>query len=343
MENQVPGWTLGELAQLLNGELRGPAELRIARPVPADGHDELGLTFAETEEFLRQAGAGGAAAVLIPKESEFASKPAIAVDRPRESFGRFLAMCARPLPINAAVHPTAIVSPEASVATTASIGPYAVIERGARIGEHVRVHAFSYVGENCQVGDGSVLFPHVVLYQDVTVGARAILHSGAVLGADGFGFVWDGQRRVKVPQVGGVSLGDDVEVGANTCVDRATMGQTTIAGGTKLDNLVQIGHNSRIGAHTVIASQTGIAGSTRIGDRVTIAGQAATSDHVSVADDVTLAGRTGVTNDIKEKGTYFGLPARPVGDAIKSMVLSTKLPELFRRLREVERKLEETK
>ncbi|AIE85179.1 UDP-3-O-(3-hydroxymyristoyl)glucosamine N-acyltransferase [Fimbriimonas ginsengisoli] len=337
MERDVPGWTLGELATLFGGELVGPADLRVTTPIPVDGVDPAGLTFAESDEFLRQAAAGGAAAVLAPKGATPVGKPTIFVDSPRTSFGVFLAMAQRPLPLAAGVHPTAVVSPEATVAESAQIGPYAVVERGAVIGERCRVFPFCYVGENCHLGEGTVLFPHAVLYQDVTIGARGIVHSGAVLGADGFGFTWNGQRQVKIPQVGGVTLGDDVEIGAITAVDRATAGQTMIGNDSKLDNLVQVGHNTRIGSHTVVASQTGISGSTRIGDRVTIAGQAATNDHITICDDVVLAGRTGVTSDIKEAGTYFGLPARPLGEAMRTMMLTTKLQELFKRVKDLER------
>jgi len=337
MATEVSGWTLGELAQAFGGELVGPADLRVKRPVPADSEDGDGLTFAESDEYLRRAEAGGAGAVLAPRGSAPEGKPKILVDRPREAFGRFLAMNARPLPIETGIHPTAIVSPEATVPASASVGPYAVIERGAKIGENVRIYPFCYVGENCQVGDRTVLYPHVVLYQDVHVGAKAVIHAGAILGADGFGFAWDGSRHMKIPQVGGVTLSDDVEVGALTAIDRATAGNTQVGQGTKLDNLIQVGHNTRIGSHTVIASQTGISGSTTIGNRVTIAGQVATSDHVTVCDDVILGGRSGVTGNITEPGAYFGLPARPLGEAMRNLLLVTKLQDLFKRVKNLEK------
>lgn len=341
MATEVSGWTLGELAQIFGGEVEGPADLRVVRPVPADSEDSEGLAFAESETYLAQAAAGGAGAVLAPKGSPSTGKPTIFVDRPREAFGRFLAMCARPLPLNSGIHPTAIVDPGATVAESAQIGPYVVIERGAVVGERVRVYAHSYVGENCRIGEKSVLYPRVVLYQDVTVGARVVLHSGVVLGADGFGFIWDGTRQVKIPQVGGVVLGDDVEVGANTTIDRAMSGATTIGNDTKLDNLIQVGHNTSIGSHTVIAGMTGVSGSCRIGDRVTIAGQVAIPDHIKIGDDIVLAGRAAVMNDLSEKGSYFGMPARPLSEAMRNLMLYTKLPELFRRVKKLERGGEE--
>lgn len=338
MATEVSGWTLGELAVALGGELAGPSDLRVTRPVPVDSDNPQGLTFAETADYLRQAEAGGAAAILAPRGSDPAGKPKIFVDKPREAFGRFLAMNARPLPIEAGIHPMAIVSPTATVAASASVGPYAVIESGAIIGENCRIYPFCYVGENCTVGDKSILYPHAVLYQDVQVGARAVVHAGAVLGADGFGFAWDGQRHLKIPQVGGVRLSDDVEIGALTAVDRATAGDTQIGKGTKLDNLIQVGHNTRIGDNTVIASQTGISGSTKIGSRVTIAGQSATNDHITICDDVVLGGRSGVTGNITKAGTYFGLPARPLGEAMRNLMLYTKLQDLFKRVKDLEKK-----
>jgi UDP-3-O-[3-hydroxymyristoyl] glucosamine N-acyltransferase len=342
MERDIPGWTLGELAALFGGELVGPADLRVTKAIAADGSHPEGLTFAESDEYLRRAAAGGAAALLAPRGAAPVGKPTIFVDNPRATYGRFLAMTARPLPLAPGVHPTAVVSPDATVAASAQIGPYAVIEAGAVVGERCRIYPFSYVGENCRLGEGTVLYPHSVLYQDVAIGARGIIHSGAVIGADGFGFAWDGTRQVKIPQVGGVVIGDDVEVGAITAVDRATAGETKIGDDTKLDNLVQIGHNTQIGSHTVIASLTGISGSTRIGDRVTIAGQVATNDHITICDDVILGGRTGVTNDIKEPGTYFGLPARPLGEAMRTLMLTTKLQDLFRRVKDLERSKEKS-
>lgn len=339
MEKESRGWSLGELAILLGGELAGPAELRILRATTADTNDVDGLTFAENETYLAAALQSEVGAVLVPMEAEVGDKPAIRVARPRETFGRFLAMCARPLPIEDGIHPMAVVSPEASVDPTARIGAFAVVERGAVIGPGTRVYPHAYIGENCRLGEKCVIYPQAVLYQDVTLGNRCTVHAGAILGADGFGYVWDGKQRVKVPQVGGVAISDDVEVGANTSIDRATAGLTRVGRGTKLDNLIQVAHNCQIGEDTVIASLVGISGSTKIGNRNTIAGQTATNDHVSTCDDVTLGGRTAVTGDIKAPGAYLGFPARPLGEAMRNIALSGKLQDLFNRVRDLERKV----
>lgn len=337
MEKKVPGWSLGELAVALGGKLEGDPEVRIYRPVPADSEDPEGITFADNDDYLKVATASGAGAILAKTGSAPTGKPTIYVDRPREAFGRFLAMCQRPLPLQAGVHPTAIVSPEATIGENVSIGPYAVIERDAEIGDGSRIFPYCYVGDNCRLGPNCTLYPHAVLYQDVVLGARCTVHSGAVIGADGFGYAWDGTQHRKIPQVGGVILGDDVEIGVNTAVDRATAGNTLVGKGCKFDNLVQLAHNCQVGEYTVIAALCGISGSAKIGRRNVLAGQVAFNDHVSVADDVILAGRTAVTSNLPKPGTYLGFPARPHGEAMRSLILSTRLPELFQRVKELER------
>lgn len=340
METRAQGWTLGEIAEMLKGELGGPADLRVERPATADSSDPKGLAFCESEEYLAIAEQSGVGAILIGRDAT-SKKPHVKVDQPRMAFGMLLALSARPLPIELGIHATAIISADAHVDESASIGPYVVVERGARIEAGARIHPFCYIGENCSVGESSTLYPGVTLYQDVLIGARSIVHSNAVLGADGFGFVWDGKRRVKIPQVGRVLIGDDVEIGAGTTVDRATAGETMIGSGTKLDNMVQVGHNCRIGADGVIAAQTGISGSCIIGDRFVAGGQCGLSDHARIADDVVFAGRTATSQTIDQAGTYFGVPARPAYEGLRSFLLQPKLPEMHARIRKLEKRLEE--
>ncbi len=342
METTPRTWTLGEIANLLGGTLNGSPEIVISRPVPAGSNDSHGITFAETSEYLQKIETTSVGAVLVPHDAPKLMLPTISVDRPREAFGRLLAMFQRPLPIEHGIHPTAVVSPLAEVAATASIGAYAVIEQGAVIGEGTRVYPFAYIGEDCVLGADVTIFPHAVLYQSVQIGDHSIVHAGAVLGADGFGFVWDSpkrSRRIKVPQVGGVAIGAYAEIGALTAVDRATAGDTVLETGVKLDNLVQIGHNSSIGEHTVIAGQTAVGGSATVGKRNEIGGQVAVSDHVVMGNDIYLAGRTGVAKDLMEPGVYWGVPATPIVTAKRVNSLTYKLPDLNRRLRELEAKL----
>lgn len=344
METTPRTWTLGEIAEILGGTLDGSANVSISRPVPAGSNDPHGITFAESAEYLQRIGDSTVGAVLVPRGAPKLAVATIAVDSPRASFGRLLAMYQRPLPISPGIHPTAIVSPEAQVAPTASIGAYTVIEAGAVIGERTRIYPFAYIGESCVLGSDVTIFPHAVLYQSIQIGDHSIVHAGAVLGADGFGFVWDSpqrNKRIKVPQVGGVVIGPFAEIGALTAVDRATAGDTLLEAGVKLDNLVQIGHNSTIGEHTVIAGQTAVGGSATVGKRNEIGGQVAVSDHVKMGDDIYLAGRTGVPKDLLEPGVYWGLPATPIVTAKRVNSLTYKLPELNRRLKELEAKLAE--
>jgi len=319
VEAVIRTWTLAELGQRLGAEVSGSADLRIIRPVPAGDDDPGGITFAESDKYLAMVESSTVGAVIVPPGWAL-SKPALFHPHPREAFAMVLALFRRPLALSEGPSPQAAIDPSAEVDPSASIGPMAYIGPRARIGAKSRIHPHAYIGEGCQIGADCEIYPHVVLLQDVVVGDRVVVHAGAVVGADGFGFVWDGQRRVKVPQVGRVILEDDVEVGANTCIDRATCGDTVIRRGSKLDNLIQIGHNCEVGEHTVIAALTGVSGSVRIGDRVTMGGQVAVADHVSIASDAILAGRTGVMGSIETQGEYFGTPATPAREALRLLV-----------------------
>jgi UDP-3-O-[3-hydroxymyristoyl] glucosamine N-acyltransferase len=333
--------TLGEIAQLVNGRLRGPADVLISGPVSSGSKNEGGIAFAETAEYLAKAEDSGAAALLLPLDIESASKPFIQVENPRAAFMVLLKHAERPLPLAPGIHPTAVVHPSAEVHPSARVGPYAVIEVGARIGEDCRIYPFAYIGEDCELADDCVVFPHAVLYQNVSLGRGTIIHAGAVLGADGFGYVWDGEKRIKVPQIGSVVLGENCEVGALTAIDRGTVDATEIGDGTKLDNLVQVAHNVRIGKHGAVAAQVGLAGSATLGDRVMMAGQSGVGDHVTIVSDVAVAARGAAIQDITEPGEYIGTPARPSAEGKRSMLLFFKLPELFARLRKLERRLGE--
>ncbi len=338
MENPA-GWSLAELAALLGGALDGPPNHRVLRPVPADEDDPQGLAFAEGA-YVGRAMASGVGAVILPPDVP-SSKPAIRHTRPRQAFGHFLALNDRPLPLEPGISEKAAVSLLAQVDPTARIGAFAVVEAGATVGPNARVYPFAFVGEACAVEEGAVLYPHAVLVKNVTVGARTVVHPGAVLGADGFGFVWDGARQFKIPQVGRVEIGPDAEIGANTAIDRASAGATRVGEGVKLDNLVQVGHNVRIGAHTVIASGSGLGGSSTIGARCTLAGQAGVVDHARLGDGVVVGGKAGVTKDIPSPGQYAGFPAQPVIGEMRLQATLRRLPALMKRVQELEKRIEE--
>ncbi|MFM9872041.1 MAG: UDP-3-O-(3-hydroxymyristoyl)glucosamine N-acyltransferase [Fimbriimonadaceae bacterium] len=340
MAEEKRSYTLGEIAVLVGGVASGSDDLVIARPVPADSDDPAGITFAENEKYLSAALSGGVGAVLVPAETPNTKKAVIRVAQPRMAFGAVLAAFVVPMP-GEGIHSTAQISAEAFVDPTATIGPYVSVESGARVGAGSHVMANAYIGQGCVVGDRCQIYPNVVLVQDVRMGLGCRIHAGSVIGADGFGYFWDGQKQQKVPQVGGVLIGNYVEIGANTCIDRATCGDTVISDGVKIDNLVQVAHNVKIGVHTVMAAQVGLSGSTVIGERNVFGGQAATSDHVTVGDNMVFGGRTGITGDMDVPGQYFGTPAVPLSTAMRVIALQTRLPELFKRMRAMERELEQ--
>ncbi|MBS1716974.1 MAG: UDP-3-O-(3-hydroxymyristoyl)glucosamine N-acyltransferase [Armatimonadetes bacterium] len=341
METNSPIWTLGEIAQWIGGKLNGPSDLKISGVCPASDARAGAITFAAEDSFLDQAIQAGVTAVIVKPGADTRGIPSIEVTNPKQAFGYLLSKLSRPIPFHHGVHTMASVDPGAEIDPTASVGPFAVIERGAVIGKNARIYPFAYIGESCEVGDDAVIYPHAVLMQDVTIGKRSIVHPGAIIGADGFGFVWDGSRHVKIPHVGGVSIGDDSEVGALTAIDRGTMSDTSVGDDTKIDNLVQLAHNGRVGDHTVIAGQCGFPGSVTIGSRVQMGGGVGLNAGVTIGDDVILGGWTGATKDVLEPGVYFGTPALPVREALRIMNATTKLPELMNKLRELEKRIQE--
>jgi UDP-3-O-[3-hydroxymyristoyl] glucosamine N-acyltransferase len=311
--------------------------------VPAGWNEPSGIAFAEDEANLKKVLDSSVGAVLIRPEMAISDRPHIVVSSPRTAFFKVL-QAFEPLPsLESGVHPTAVVSPLATVESGASVGPLAVIEAGAVVETEARVFAHCYLGQGSRVGARSVLMPGVVLYPNVEIGADCLLHSGVVLGCDGFGFFWDGTKQVKIPHAGRLKLGDMCEIGANSCIDRATCGDSIVGEGVKLDNLVHIGHNAQIGAHTVMAAQVGVSGSVTLGERCVIGGQSGVTDHVTVAGGTQVGGMSGVSNDVPEAEELFGIPARPLEESMRSLAALRKLPELFKRVRALESRIKGSK
>jgi UDP-3-O-[3-hydroxymyristoyl] glucosamine N-acyltransferase len=239
------------------------------------------------------------------------------------------------------VHPSAVVDPNARVAPDAAVGPHVVVEAGASIGPGAVLMAGVYVGHRTRIGAGSVLHPNVVVREECEIGERVILHPGVVIGADGFGYVREGRTYHKVPQVGIVILEDDVEIGANSCVDRATTGVTRVGAGTKIDNLVQIGHNVEMGPNVIVVAQVGISGSVQVGAGATLAGQAGVAGHIRIGDNAVVGGQSGVAKSVPDGGEVWGTPALPGGVARRVAAIIHKLPQLVTRVQALERRLAE--
>ena len=333
--------TLAELAAELEGEvvgdgstlIRGVAGIREAMP-----GDITFLANARYEAYITET---RASAVICSREPRFAAIPMLRVDNPYLAFQRIVRVF-RPDPYRAppGVHPSAVVSPEATLGDAVSIGAHCVIEKGARIGDRAVLLPGCYVGPLAAIGDDTFLYANVVVREECAIGARCVLHPGVVVGSDGFGFALDGGRYHKVPQVGNVVIGDDVEIGANTTIDRATTDSTRIGDGTKIDNLVQIGHNVVIGKHCIIVAQVGISGSTQLEDYVTLGGQSGVIGHVRIGERAMVGAQSGVTKSIPAGEVWTGFPAAPHGLWKRLTAMVQKLPQLFHRARALEERVE---
>jgi UDP-3-O-[3-hydroxymyristoyl] glucosamine N-acyltransferase len=334
-------FTLGELAAAVDGRVFGDPKLRLSgvRALEDAGPEHLSWVAGER----RAAGArrSGAGAVLAPSPEAAAGKPAVVVESPALALARWLEM-RLPVPrYRAGVARGARVHRTARIGKGASIAPGATVGAGARIGDRTRLAEGAFVGDRAEVGDDCVLHVNAVVAERCVVGSRCTLHPGVVIGSDGFGYVWDGSAHRKIPQVGIVRVGDDVEIGANSAIDRATLGETRVGRGTKIDNLVQIGHNVAIGEDVILCGQVGIAGSARVEDRATLAGQVGVNDHVTVGRGAIATGQAGVTGSVAPGEVVSGMPAAPHREFLRRAALVAKLSEMARRIETLEKRLAE--
>ena len=329
---------LSDLARELDAELIGDGDV-VVRGAAGLEHAGAGdITFVTRAALVDRLGDCAAAAVIVGPGIE-PDRPALRVADPYRTFARLLARVAVPLDrlFPPGVHPTAVIDPEASVAAGGSVGPYAVVGAGCRVGPGTRLGSHVVLEPDVTVGGDCLLYAHSVVRTGCRLGDRVILHPGCVVGADGFGYLPGPEGLEKIPQVGIVVLADDVELGAGTCVDRATTGQTVIGPGTKLDNLVQVGHNVRIGRHSVFSAQTGISGSCEIGDGVTMGGQVGLGDHLKVGDGVKVGAKSGLHKDVAAGGTVFGYPALDAAESMRIAAALRRLPELVRTVARLEK------
>jgi UDP-3-O-[3-hydroxymyristoyl] glucosamine N-acyltransferase len=335
--------SLGELSTLLGVPLRGSGDLVVSRIAPLDAADEQSLSFLGDRRLRRQLDTTSAGCVnLTSADADAAKIPVLLSDNPYLTFALAARILYPPRPVVGGVHSSAVLDPRAKVDASAWIGPTSVVEAGSVIGPGVFVGPGCVIGEDVQIGEGSRLVARVTICAGTRIGKRALLHPGSVIGREGFGFARDGDRWVRIPQVGRALLGDDVEIGANTTVDRGAIGDTVVRDGVKLDNHIQIGHNVDIGENTAMAANTGISGSTRIGRNCTIAGAVGMAGHLEIGDRVHFTGMAMVTRSVTEPGSYSsGIPAMPSGEWRRNVARFRHLDELARRIKQLETRIDE--
>lgn len=333
-------FTVEEIAMHLQGEVIGDGSITLTGFAPADRARAGDLTFAESEKFFAAAEGSAASAIIADGQFPASGKTLIRVRNARAGFAKALALFFPEPAFMPGVHPSAVVASTAQIAATAHIGPHCVVGERAKIGERSVLQGGNHVGADCKMGDDVNLFPNVTVYARTEIGHRARIHSGSVIGSDGFGYVLDAGAHRKVPQVGNVIIGDDVEIGACVAIDRGALGPTVIGKGTKIDNLVQIAHNVRIGEHSIIIGQVGIAGSTKIGSYAVLAGQVGIGGHLKIGNRVMVGAKAGVMHDIPDGGKWLGVPAQPDRLIKRQMIAIQHLPDALKRIAAIEKKLD---
>ena len=338
--NDCMSFTVKELAALSGGELIGDPTLQITGAASLGEATPGEISFFTDRKYIGLLRKTRASALFVPPDfSEPVNAPQIRVSNPTKAFEQVvLKFAPKGIIFSPGVHPSAVVAPSAQLGERVSIQPLAVIEPGAKIADDTIIGAGSYVGHESVIGSGCHIYPNVTIRERSRIGSRVIVHSGAVIGADGFGFEMVDGRHQKIQQLGVVQIDDDVEIGANTTVDRARFGRTWIQQGVKIDNLVQIAHNVVIGKNSLIVAQTGISGSTRVGEHVTMAGQVGIVGHIEIADGTIIAAKSGIAKSLPG-GVWFGYPAVPFAEAKKQFAWIHRLGKLFARVKEIEKKL----
>ena len=334
-------YTLGEIARALGASLEGDPWRVITGVAPLETAGSHQIAFLTHPKYLARARTSSAGALLVPEDAVGLPGPLLRSRFPQRALISLLQLFHPAPAVTPGVHPSALVAPTARVHPEASVGAFSVLEDGVVIGRRARLFPFVYIGEGVEVGEETLLYPHVIIREGIRIGRRVIIHPGTVVGADGFGYAFDGAAHQKIPQVGGVILEDDVEVGANAAIDRATLGHTVIRRGTKVDNLVQIGHNVEIGEDAIVVAQAGISGSSRVGNRAVVGGQAGLADHVTVGEDARVGPQSGVPRDLEAGQDYMGTPARPAAETRRIFAAIPRLPELLKRVRFLERRIVE--
>lgn len=332
-------FTAAQIATQVQGEVIGDGTILLSGLAAAAGAKAGEITFAEKDSYFAAAEASAASGILVAGAFTSSTKVLIRVRNARVAAAQVLELFFPVAHYAPAIHSSAIVDPTAKIDPTAHIGPNCVIGAGTIIGARVVLIGGNHLGSDCRVGDDTRLYPHVVLYAGTQLGRRVAIHAGTVIGADGYGYVFDQGRHRKIPQVGNIIIHDDVEIGANCTMDRAALSSTIIGEGCKIDNLVHFGHNVIFGKHCLVMGQCGIAGSTQFGDYCVIASQTGVTGHLKIGRQVTVGGKSGVTRDVADGETVMGFPAVPDKQAKRQWIGIQKLPEMILRMRELEKQV----
>ncbi len=323
---------------MLGGQIRGDGDGEIRGAAGVHEVKEGEITFLTDKRLIKECAESKASSVIVRDFISDLDKPQILVRNPLYAFAKALEyFYVKPFP-PAFISTMAFVSPRAKIGKDVSIHAFAHISDDAVIGDNTVIFPGVFIGNDAVIGERCIIYPNVTIREKVTIGKRVIIHAGSVIGSDGFGYVFEDGKHYKIPQVGGVVIGDDVEIGANVAIDRAMTGNTVIGSGTKIDNLVQIAHNVKIGENSIIVAQTGIAGSTGIGNFVVLGGQVGVADHSQIDDGTMIGAQSGVFGHVS-KGVYSGFPLMPHRDWLKAAALFARLPELNKRIRELEEKI----
>ena len=332
--------TLQEIAEMIGGVCSDAQELEIHALADIDHAGPNHLTFA-VPPHLEKAEASNAGAVIIGTDVETFAKPAIRVSNPRAAFAQLLAAFSTRAEIKRGIHPTAVIGENVKLGENVAIMAYAVLDDNVTVGDNTVIYPHTYVGVGSVIGSDTILYPNVTVYEGCRIGNRNIIHSSTVIGGDGFGFATKDGVHHKVPQIGNVILEDDVEIGAHVGIDRAAMNSTIVGKGTKIDNLVHLGHNVVLGEGCLVVAQTGISGSTIVGHHVTFGGQCGTVGHINIGSNSILAARSGLIADVPEKSFYAGFPAGPHVNWLRQEASARKVPDLIKQMKKMEKRLAE--
>lgn len=332
--------TVQELAAFLGGMVigNGDAVIEDVKGLAEAGRQDITFAVDPYTEYLPQVHAG---AVIVEKKVPAGDNTLVVVENPRLAFSQLLVLFHPRQSVASGIHPTAIIDDSAVIGKDTAVMAYAVIGKNVKIGDHCTIYPSVFIGDNVTIGSGTTIYPGAVIHENCVLGQRDVIRAHAVIGGEGFGFATENGKHTRIPQIGNVEIGDDVEIGACTCIDNATLGSTKVARGTKVDNLVHLGHNVEIGEDCFIIAQTGIAGSTKAGNHVIFAGQTGCTGHITIGDNAVFAGKTGITGNIKGGQVYAGFPARPHMEWSRTQVYLKHLPEMAKTIKALEKKIAE--